>query len=73
MKSSKSVSLPRKWKPFESLSVGEVGYFVANIKTISDVSVGDTFTNALHGRTHSPARVSTGETDGVLRTLSRGQ
>ncbi len=37
--------------PVESLGVGEVGYMVANIKTIADVSVGDTITKFHDGRT----------------------
>lgn len=32
--------------PVETLSVGEVGYVVANIKTLKDVTVGDTITDA---------------------------
>lgn len=34
--------------PTESLSVGEVGYVVANIKNINEARVGDTITNALN-------------------------
>ncbi len=33
--------------PVESLSAGEVGYFVAGIKTLADVSIGDTITHTL--------------------------
>ena len=33
-----------KMKPCEELTVGEVGYFVSNIKRLSDVRVGDTMT-----------------------------
>ncbi|MCX7920119.1 MAG: translation elongation factor 4 [bacterium] len=40
-----------KMEPVESLSVGEVGYLLATIKTIADVRVGDTITNAVQGRT----------------------
>ena len=38
-------------EPTKELSAGEVGYMIANIKTISDVKIGDTITNFLHGRT----------------------
>jgi GTP-binding protein LepA len=40
-----------KMEPVDELGVGEVGYLVANIKTIGDVRVGDTFTTAQNGRT----------------------
>ncbi len=33
-----------KPQPMETLSAGEVGYFVAGIKTLADVSIGDTIT-----------------------------
>lgn len=32
----------------ESLSAGEVGYFVAGIKTLADVNIGDTITHSSH-------------------------
>jgi GTP-binding protein LepA len=34
--------------PVEQLSAGEVGYMVANIKTLADVTVGDTLTDAVN-------------------------
>jgi GTP-binding protein LepA len=41
-----------KFKPamteIDSLSSGEVGYLIANIKSIADVSIGDTITDAVH-------------------------
>ncbi|MCS6804337.1 MAG: translation elongation factor 4 [Acidobacteriota bacterium] len=35
-----------KPQPVDQLSVGEVGFVIANIKTISDVQIGDTITDA---------------------------
>jgi GTP-binding protein LepA len=32
----------------EEISVGQVGYFMAQIKTLADVNIGDTVTDALH-------------------------
>jgi len=37
---------PGSYKPAEKLQAGEVGYIVASVKTISDLHVGDTITNA---------------------------
>jgi GTP-binding protein LepA len=37
-----------KERPVESLSPGEVGYFIANIKKTSDVKIGDTITLSKH-------------------------
>src|SRR6202008_342091 len=39
--------------PVESLSAGQVGYFRAQIKTLSDVHIGDTVTDALHPSTEA--------------------
>ena len=33
-----------RWKPVPELSAGEVGFVVANIKTVSDTQIGDTIT-----------------------------
>ncbi len=36
--------LPGSYMPTDEISVGEVGYIVASIKTLSDINVGDTIT-----------------------------
>ncbi len=38
--------LPLGLEPCDSLSAGEVGYFTASIKTVSDTRIGDTITDA---------------------------
>ncbi|MDR0331809.1 MAG: translation elongation factor 4 [Chitinispirillales bacterium] len=35
--------------PSKTLNAGEVGYVIANIKTVSDISIGDTITTRLNG------------------------
>ena len=40
--------LPLGLEPSEALEAGEVGYFTASIKTVSDTRVGDTVTDAAH-------------------------
>lgn len=35
--------------PLDSLSVGEVGYVIANIRNLSDIKIGDTITTKLNG------------------------
>jgi GTP-binding protein LepA len=35
--------------PLEELSAGEVGYLIANIRTLSDIKIGDTVTSRLNG------------------------
>ena len=40
------VMLPNKHQPTQTLEGGEVGYITASIKTVRDVAVGDTVTNA---------------------------
>ncbi len=39
--------------PMEELSAGQVGYFMAQIKTLSDVHIGDTVTNAFNPATEA--------------------
>ncbi|MCU0609322.1 MAG: translation elongation factor 4 [Chitinispirillaceae bacterium] len=36
-------------QPLDSLSAGEVGYVIANIRTLSDINIGDTITTRLSG------------------------
>ncbi len=35
--------------PAQTLTPGEVGYLIANVKTVSDIKIGDTVTNRLNG------------------------
>jgi GTP-binding protein LepA len=44
------VNRPRP-TPIQSLSVGEVGFFTASIKTVADVQIGDTITSAANPTT----------------------
>jgi GTP-binding protein LepA len=44
--------LTPKPRPIDELSVGEVGFVIANIKTISDVKIGDTITDAKRPTAH---------------------
>ncbi len=41
--------LTPKPRPIDKLGVGEVGFIVANVKTVADVSIGDTVTEAARG------------------------
>ena len=59
-----------KPEPIDELGAGEVGFIVANIKTVSDAKIGDTITE-----THRPAdaavsRLQRAEADGVRRAVS---
>jgi GTP-binding protein LepA len=51
-KSTYTVTELGKFKPamteIDTLSSGEVGYLIANIKSIADVNIGDTVTDAVH-------------------------
>ena len=41
--------------PLDELSAGEVGYLIANIRTLSDIKIGDTVTSRLYGATEPVA------------------
>ena len=58
-------------KPYvrEKLEVGETGYFTANIKSPSEVKMGDTITDA-RNPSRRPARFQGNSSDGVQRHLS---
>ncbi len=59
--------------PTNTLYAGEVGYFTASIKTISDTRVGDTVTLAGGGSKPGPSGLSEGKSHGILRHLPRGR
>ena len=43
-----------KMMPINGLTAGEVGYVIANIRTLADVTIGDTITDENRTRRHSP-------------------
>jgi translation elongation factor EF-4 len=53
-----------KPRTIDKLGVGEVGFIVANIKTVADVSIGDTVTEAAR-RTLNHSLVSGDKADGL--------
>ena len=52
--------------PTPQLAAGEVGYMLANIKTVSEISVGDTITHARRKAARPFVGVSTREAGGLL-------
>ena len=64
--------LPLGLSPQQELCAGEVGYFTASIKKVSDTRVGDTVTG-VENPTPEAARLSSGTSDGILRYLHRGR
>ena len=54
----------------DELSVGQVGYVVANIKKLSDVRVGETITQAETASGGSASGLSGAPSGGVLRAVS---
>jgi GTP-binding protein LepA len=66
--------LTPKPRPIDVLGAGEVGFMVANIKTVADVSIGDTVTEAARPTTEPFSRLSGNQANGLCRTLSgRGE
>ena len=55
--------------PLEALGTGQVGYFMAQIKTLSDVHIGDTVTDALQPDGDGPARLQGAQADGLQRAV----
>ena len=55
----------------EELDVGNVGYVIANIKSLGDMDVGDTITNRRQPRADGAARLQADRADGVLRPVSQ--
>ena len=59
-----------KMEPVAELSVGEVGFVVANIKTVSDTHIGDTLTEDGNPTARPLSRFSGNQAHGLFRTLS---
>ena len=69
--SPKWASSGRRTTPCDELSAGQVGYFMAQIKNLSDVHIGDTVTDALNPTAAAAARLQGAQADGVQRAVSR--
>jgi GTP-binding protein LepA len=54
-------------RPVDKLELGGVGYVIGNIKSLGEIDVGDTLTQA---RTRAASRLSQSGADGLLRPLS---
>ena len=63
------VNRPRP-TPIDCLSVGEVGFLTASIKTVADVQIGDTITEAANPVDRAFSRFSRSQTDGFCGTVS---
>ena len=59
-----------KMLPQEKLNPGDVGYFIANIKTTADIKIGDTITDQRHPARERASRFSGNSSDGLQRDLS---
>ena len=55
----------------EKLEIGDVGYVIANIKSLGEIDVGDTITVGNESRARGAAGLPQSGADGVLRPLSR--
>ena len=56
-------------RPTKILGSGSVGYVIANIKSLGDIDVGDTLTEASQPGARAARRLSQSRADGVLRPL----
>ena len=63
------VNRPRP-TPINELGAGEVGFLTASIKTVADVQIGDTITDAARPVDGAASRVSGSKADGLRRALS---
>ena len=59
--------------PVKTLSAGEVGYFIGNIKSVADARVGDTVTSVKEPATTALDGYAVATPDGVLRLVPHGQ
>ena len=58
-----------KMLPQPRLSAGDVGYFIANIKSTADIKIGDTLHRCAETRAGTPARLSGSPPHGLQRDL----
>ncbi len=57
----------------EELRAGEVGFLMANSKTVADTKIGDTITDENNPRDRTPSRLRRNQAHGFRRTLHRGR
>ena len=55
--------------PCDELAAGQVGYFMAQIKNLADVHIGDTVTDALNPTDDGAARLQGTQADGLQRPV----
>ena len=69
-KCSSWASSSRSAGPATQLQAGQVGYLICNIKSLSQVHIGDTVSTAGDRRRRAAARLPRAEADGLLRPVS---
>ena len=67
--SSRWAVITPKFQEVDELTVGEVGYVIANIKRVADTKIGDTITEEARPTTEPFPGIPGNQTDGICRSL----